>query len=308
MKKWLLSILAFAIVATTTQATEVEQPYSKLKKQIGIMSNIIETSLSEGNKRNRSLVDVDGVYIKSQGIIFQVKGGRGARPFFNHQDNGLDFDFDVQVAPMAPINVEDFADGQFGEDIGEIVGRSMQVYEEAMESMREHSEYARELKEEQRELTYDVRNYARRQRDLEFEVRHADESRKKELAEQLSELKGEVSKLEKKSDELTQRAQKEALALKQKHSMQAKKTKLARQAYYQQVETSIAETLCDYGTGFRQLDQKELVTFIIDMGQGRRSDSNIKKIHSFSKKDIVACVSEDKTPAQLLKDGNSYYF
>jgi predicted transposase YbfD/YdcC len=320
MKKWLLSTLALAVVATTTATTvaaaEVKQPYSKLKKQIGIMSNIIESSLSEDSRSNRSMVNVEGVYLKAQGIVFDVTSGRGFSRIFRQHGRDMDFDIQMpQIAPLAPIAPlppigmsEDFAD-----DIEAVVSRSMEVYEEAMESTQERSEYTRELREEQRELSYELRNYARRQRDLEFEVRHANDDRKKDLQENLTELKAEMAKLEQKNSEITARAKEEEKSLNEKKSKRAEQSKQLRQQYYAKLEGSIASTLCDYGAGLRQLAKNEYVTFVIDMNDAERgrhgnNSGNVKKIYSFSKKDIVACVMEDKTPAQLLAAGNAYVF
>lgn len=308
MKKWLLSTLAFATIATAAQAAEVNQPYAKLKKQIGIMSNIIESSLSEGKGRNRSEVSVDGVYLKSQGIVFEVNSGRGFARLFSHRGRDMDFDFDMPVPPVAP--VVSVGNDDFGRSINEVVSRSMEVYEDAMESMRDRSEHARSLREEQREISYDLRNSARRQRDMEFEARHADGKRSEELKEQMAELKEEIDKLKKKNDELKERAEKEEKSLKQKNAQRIAESKKARQQYYAKLEISIAETLCDYGAGLRQLAKNEHVTFVINMGDSGHNDGegHAKKIHSFSKKDIVACVMEDKTPAELLKAGNAYFF
>ena len=320
MKKWLLSTLALAVVATVAQAAQTDQskqPYAKLKKQIGIMGNIIESSLDEGKGRRRSSVKVEGVYLKSQGIVFEVSSGRGFSHLFRQQ--GHDFDFDFQVAPIDPIEpiapIEPMVfSGEFDEDFEEnvetVVKRSMAVYEDAMNSMRERSEYARELRDEQRELAHEMRNYARRQRDLEFEARHAEKERAKELKEQLTMLKKESVKMKQKNDELKLRAKKEEQSLKQKRSKRAEQVKQARQQYYLKLENSIVETLCDYGAGLRQLAKNEQVTFIVDMSHAKRGEAidNVKKIYSFNKKDIISCVMEDKTPAALLKAGNPYYF
>jgi HSP20 family molecular chaperone IbpA len=310
MKKWLLSTLAIAVVATSVSAEEIKQPYNKLKKQIDIMSNIISSSLTQtqGRKRNRDNLDVDGVYLKSQGIVFEISHGRGMsrlfRKFGNDSDFSISFDGIPPIAAVAPIVISDGDQEQF---IEMQVEHAAEVYEDVMEAFRERSDHARGLREEQRELAYETRNYARRQRDLEFEVRHADDRRKKELKEELAELASEVAKLEAKELELSVRAEKEEKSLKDKKRKQAEKVKKVKSKYYAKLDSAIAETLCDYGAGLRQLSKNEHVTFIIDM-DSNNDDVQMKKIHTFSKKDIVSCVMEDKTPAQLLKAANSYYF
>jgi flagellar biosynthesis GTPase FlhF len=314
MKKWLLSTLAVAMVATAAQASELQQPYNKLKKQIDIMSNIISSSLSEGNRRNRNNLQVEGVYLKSQGIVFEINSGRGLSHIFRQFGRDIEFDVftgsgnsRVSIPSVPSISPVIIADGEYGEAIAAEVGRSMDVYEDAMEAFEERSEYARELREEQRELAYEMRNIARRKRDLEFEARHAEDDRTKELKDDLAELAQEAAKLGKKENELSVRAEKEEKSLKSKKIKRNEKVKKAKQAYFSKLDNAIAETLCDYGAGLRQLAKTEHVTFIIDMGHDAKS-GNTKKIHAFSKKDIVSCVMEGKTPAQLLNAAQSYYF
>jgi hypothetical protein len=311
MKKWLLSTLAIAVVATTAQADELKQPYNKLKKQIDIMSNIISSSLSEDDsRRNRgNNLQVEGVYLKSQGIVFEVSSGRGFSRLFRQFGADADFDYTFhstgvgEPTPPAPPVV--ISNG----DIGAVVeiAQSMEQYEDVMEALRDRADYARDLREEQRELAYEMRSYARRQRDLEFEARHADKDEQKDLKEQMAELKKAMAKLEKKESELSLKAEKEEKSIKAKKMKRAQKVKQAKTQYFARLDTAIAETLCDYGAGLRQLQKSEHVTFVIDMGQTEKSGQT-KKIHSFSKKDIVDCVMENKTPSQLLDAAQSYYF
>lgn len=309
IKKWLLSTVACAVMATMAQADEIKQPYGKLKKQIGIMSNIIESSLMPQSGKKRSAVQVNGIYLKSQGVVFEVNAGRSLDRLFRQHGHDFDFDIDFEglegiAAPLLPGYLDS---ERFGEDIEAVVSRSMQVYEEAMGTMREHSEQNRELKEQQRELAHQIREHAREQRDLEFETRHADKAQVKALKTQLAELKTKTASLKNKKQALAARAEAQEQALKEKRNKNVAQAREMQQHYYAKLEQSIVETLCDYGAGFRQLDKNEQVTFVIDMRQPA-SAGKLKKIYSFNKKDILSCVKENKTPEQLLKASDAYYF
>jgi flagellar motility protein MotE (MotC chaperone) len=309
MKKWLLSTLAIAVVATSVHASELQRPYNKLKKQIDIMSNIISTSLSEGEgQRSRgNKVQVEGVYLKSQGIVFEVNSNRGFSRLFREFGHDMDFSFHSSgtgpvVEPVAPFVISQ----REIEGMVEIAN-SMEQYEDALEVLKVRSEYARDLREKQRELAYEVRSYTRRQRDLEFESRHADEDEKQTLKQQMTELKKEVAKLASKEKSLRIQVEKEEKGIKEEQSKRAQKIEQVKVKYFASLDSTIAETLCDYGAGLRLLQKSEYVTFVIDMGESEQWGHS-KKIHTFSKKSIIECVMENKTPAQLLKSAQSYYF
>jgi hypothetical protein len=308
MKKLLLSVLAVTAMAAPLQADELKQPYSKLKKQIDIMSKIISTSLSDGDNVHRSGgVNVSGVYLKSQGVVFEIDSARGIRQVLSKFGHDSSFRFTLPERPIIavkPIKPVIFGDDDINILVEEGLEQAAEAYEEVIEAFREQSEHTRELREEQRELAYEMRNYARRKRDMEFEMRHAD-GNSKDLKENLGELEQEIKRLELKNNELNERAEKEESQLKQKQQLQQDKLAKAKKQYFARLDTSIAETLCDYGAGLRQLAKNERVTFIIDV-PGSKNIS--KKIHSFTKKNIISCIMEDKTSTELLKSAESYYF
>lgn len=316
MKKWLLSTLALGLFTCNVQADEMKQPYEKLKKQINIMSNIIASSLSQdSNRRNRYKAGVDGYYLKDQGVVFEISSNRGFSQLYQVFGSERDLSFTIDnglgtmpiapvapIAPIAPIVIGDREDG-----ITVDISSSLEAYEDAVEALRDRAESTRDMRERLRDLSYEKKSLARRQRDLEFEMRHADKDRTDDLKGDLQELREELKKVDMKMAELSERTKKEENVLQQSQDKRKKKIKEITDAYYTKLDETIVETLCNYGAGLRKMSKKEYVTFVIDMGRGR-NDSASKKIHTFNKKDINACVIEDKTPEQLLKAANSYYY
>lgn len=314
MKKWLFSTLALT-AALSANADEIQQPYEKLKKQINVMSNIISSSLAQERNIRRHGIEVDGYYLKNQGVVFEISSNRGLSRIINmfgHDnefsftvDNGLGTVATASVPPIPPIAPVVIADGE--DVIAVEVDSAMEAYEDAMEAWRDRVDDTRHLREEARELSYELRSKARKKRDLEFEMRHAEKDRIEDLKEELAELKAEMVKIEKKNEALSVRLKKEESVLQEKRSKQAEQVKKASEAYFAKLDNAIVETLCSYGAGLRKLPKTEHVTFVIDMGK-QKGNRPGKKIHAFTKKNIVDCVMEEKSPEQLLKSAESYYF
>lgn len=310
MKKWLLSTLALGLTLNAG-AEQLQQPYDNMKKQIDIMSNIITSSLSQEQNLRRQGVEIDGFYLKSQGVVFEVGSSRGLSRLINMfgHDNELSFTIDdtmgavASIPSIAPIVVS----GDEEEAITFEVGRSMEMVEQEMASLRDRMEHTNELREEQRELAYEIRSLTRRKRDLDFEMRHADKEDKDKFKQKLEEVLQEMAKLEKKRDALKQRAEKEESVISEKQKKREDKLRKARDSYFAQLDNVIVETLCSYGGGLRKLAKNEHVTFVIDLGNQKKGGAD-KKIHTFTKKNIVDCVMEEKTPEQLLNSAESYYF
>ncbi len=312
MNKWILGSLVLSL-SLTASGEPLRQPFDKLKKQINIMSDIITSSLSQDAELKRYGTSVEGYYLKSQGAVFEVgtanRYSRLMGMFGKDVDVGLaiagGLSPEAPVAPIPPV-----APVVISSDDGTIeveVPSDLEAYEEAMESWGERIEQTRELRESQREMAYEVRSLARKKRDLEFELRHAQKDRMAELKKELAGLEKEMAALERKSDELSARAEAQEKALSEKKKARAEKIKQASERYFVSLDNAIADTLCSYGAGLRGLAKNEYVTFVIALGK-QKGDGPVKKIHTFKKQDIIACVMQDKTPQQLLQSAQSYYY
>ena len=317
MKKLLLTTstllaiaLAMPVEANKTDRAEIAQPYDKMKKQINIMSNIIKTAMSDGQSKRSRGATIKGIYLKDQGVVFNIDNAR-LRGFdhFNVDLSSLGLGDMAPIAPIAPVAPVVIGDSEYEFINEDQIERAAEAYEQVIEAFREQSEHARRLREEQRELAYDMRNLSRRKRDMEFELRHAnrDGDDQSDVKQDLVKLEEQLNRLKSKSEQLNERAKKEEKALREQKQQRKTKADKARASYYQNLDNTIAQTLCDYGAGLRQLSKNEHVTFVISLGAGDKNGAD-KKVHTFKKKDIVSCVLEDKTPQELIKGAQSYYF
>ena len=92
------------------------------------------------------------------------------------------------------------------------------------------------------------------------------------------------------------------LAEKKQARVKEQKQQLASLA--KQVDKSLSLTLCDYGSGLRNLPNDEHVSFII---RGV-SEGKTEQVKVFKKSDIKKCVVGDIKAAQLLEKASTYSF
>lgn len=315
MKK--LAMLVSSLL-TVNLANAADVDYQQLHKQLDIMSNIIESSVSAGKgKRAIKLSGIDSTYLQKQGVMFTVrsKSSRGSWGSYNFQVSA------PPVPPAPPVNllsaeqiadieavVEEVTEEYPNIDVEREVAKAMEsasrAYERVIEIHRDEREVYRDLREEERDIIYELRDVERENRDVEFQIRRADK-------EQKAELKAKQKQLEKQKKALLE--SKEALAKKGqefrvKQAESAKKSEQARTHYFTQLSTEIAEALCLYGNGLKALPKGEYVTVVLKSGGDRVGRHYQDKIHVFSKRDINGCAMDKITTAQLLEKSSAYQF
>lgn len=314
MNKWLISTVMAGLISAGVQAGDVAtDSYKQMRKEISIMSNILNSTLKEQDNKQFRSGRVEATYLKNQGIVFNISTSSKRMSFGDINIVVPDFSAIREVAPV--IAPEDWAAGRVSEEeVERVTEQAMRAYEQIAEGSREMAEYqrelaeeARELRDQQRELARDIRDIERRKRDLEFELRHADEKHKQKISQKLKALEEKQAKYKEEERRFSQDATSITSKLKADKLERHKRTQQARTAFYQQVEQSISETMCDYGAGLKSLDKGENVTFVLENAGPKSRKGVMDKIYVFKKKDISACVA-GKLKAQGLIDKSQNYF
>ena len=140
----------------------------------------------------------------------------------------------------------------------------------------------RDLRNMQRELAWEAREVERELRDITFELRHADEARKKEL--------------------LVEKEQTKQMEARKAQQQQAYKTFLAG------FESGMSETLCRFGSGLRGLPENEHISMVLKDFEMDESRERKDRIYVFTRADIVRCVQEKIDANKLLTNANIYQF
>ncbi|WP_448213756.1 hypothetical protein [Colwellia sp. MEBiC06753] len=309
MKKF-LAIAPCLLASWAVNASDVN--VEQLQKQIGIMDNIIKSSVgNSGNNQGIKLSSVESTYLMNQGVVIALNTSARSGSWGNYNfvipplppmptfspDQIESIEAEIQVASeMANIDVD--------KTFAKAMENASRSYERAIEKLHGNREEVRELHEEQRDIEYELRDIEREHRDIEFQMRRADKDEKPELTKEKEQLAEKRKALLEQKNMLTKRSQE----FKAKQAETAKQSELARVEYFKSLSKEVAETLCLYGNGLKALPKNEHVTVIMKSGgalQGRHYQDNI---YVFSKRDINGCAIDDITSAQLLEKSKNYQF
>lgn len=309
LKKTLLGLSLAGLTMLQVQA-QAPNNVKEVRNELGIMFNILQASLKQNNNKNIRFRADSVTYLVNQGVVFGIDA--------NNRGNIFSFDFanmlsNLAVAPVPPvpavngqrrhieINIDEH---DIEETIREAIERENDVVEENRDKMRE-------LSERQRDLSWQQREFERSRRDLEFEKRNADGDRRKEIDKGLTELAGELKKLESKRVELekftTQLASEQA-------KLAAEQEAAQKQLYNQSLavfEETIGTMLCGYGAGLKSLPENENISFVISDFADAERDSVIRthdKVYVFKYKDVKNCVMGKSNKEQLLAAATTYLF
>lgn len=295
------------LLATAVSSTVFASDYSAMYKQLNIMSNIIESSVGESNRKGNSKIsNISSTYLKGQGIVFTINTGSKSRRWtdFNFGRSEMPVPPVPPVAPDVSFDDEDSFELDIHETVSEAMESASQGWERAIEVLQSSREEFRDLREQKRELSYDARDVAREKRDLSYQLKRADDESKKELEAELRKLNEKNSLFQ----EARKAIETKITELRKKQHQKAKEKLVERTAYYKSITTVLAETLCSYGNGLKALPRNENVSVILKSA-GERNDRRYKdKIFVFSKKDISACTMDKIDADQLLAKGNGYQF
>ena len=159
-----------------------------------------------------------------------------------------------------------------------------------------------------RELAWESREAERELRDIAFELRHADEARKKELLAQKAESTELLKQLEAK--EKSMKDELKAIEKEQTKQMEERKAKQqqAYKTFLAGFESGMSETLCRFGSGLRGLPENEHISMVLKDFETDESRERKDRIYVFTRADIVRCVQEKIDANKLLSNANIYQF
>lgn len=319
-------VLMCGIAACFAFVASADDHLERLHKDTLIMENIMTTSLKQNSRRDGiRFRKIETGYLAGQGLVFDVytssKGNMHFNFDFGEMIHGIEQitdsfdvveingDSSVMVLPDAPEPPGGFSFSfDFDEDAEDLAEHAREM---AREALRENKHRWRDLREKEKELEWERREYERTVRDYEFEMRHSDDERKEEIEKQVKELRDELAKLDTRREEYA----KQAKELEEKEQARKSKEQESRlrqvKRFLADFEATIAETLCNYGSGLKSLPDSEKVNFVLkdfSRGEGSRSKEKLDKVYVFSLKDVRQCVLQDMSPNDLLMNTKTYLF
>lgn len=297
-------LLTAGLVTVAGMAHAADPVSPKLKQNLDIMRDILQKSLQ--SPVGRGVSDIDVSYVMGQGVLFETRmeGGFDGWMFTGQPMPGMD------PALMARINAEAARVSQAalaGDEVDEgtleqLTSEAQAAAESMMEQQERLGDQLRELRDQKRDVERELRNVEREKRDIEFtqKVGKLDESQQKQM-----------NQLQQKQKELQNKAQdmqtKYAAAEADYRKKREEKQKLAEQQQAEmiaKVGNNMAQTLCDYGAGLRELNDNQFVA--LKLQTRGRNGSDVYWV--FNKADINACVTGKTSAANLLKKATYYNY
>lgn len=301
------ALAALLFTGNSLAATDVSP---KLKQNLEIMRNILQTSLEQSPHGKVSRISHS--YLAGQGVLFRT----GTRGPFGHYFAMAPMS---PAAPMPPVDQAAIAaisaraaaaanaalagDHISEADIEEITEQAEAQVEQMMEQQEQMQDQMRNLREQSRDLERELRNIEREKRDIEFarKVGKEDPAQQK----QLTQLNSKNAELQKQLTEIQQKYAAWEQDFKKKQAEQAKLAAQKQAELITSISINFATTLCDYGASLREIKDNEFVSLQLETSQGRDS----KDIYwVFKKSDINQCVSGKLKAETLLKKADYYQY
>ncbi|MBU2428621.1 MAG: hypothetical protein KKA56_17225 [Gammaproteobacteria bacterium] len=311
-----LAALATLLVTTSSQAATQVSP--KLKQNLEIMQNILQTSLQQG--RDSGVGRISHSYLAGQGVLFQTNTQGSFGRYFAMPPMPPQVGMVAPVAAVAPIiNKEQIAaisarasaaanaavsGGQIDHEALEAMAEEAEAaVEQMMDQQEQRQDQMRDVRDQKRDLEREVREVEREQRDIEFKnkVGKLDADQQKELNKLNSksvELKKQLDSIQQKYNVMEQEYQKQ-------RAEQAKIAAEKQKELIVRISVNFANALCDYGASLRELKDNEYVSLQLSSSHGRNSQ-DIYWV--FKKSDINQCVTGKLTTETLLKKADYYQY
>ncbi|MBV1908806.1 MAG: hypothetical protein KUG78_05755 [Kangiellaceae bacterium] len=276
--------LSLVSLLSVTSFTASASDYQRTQKELRIMSKIFDASLSDAKVGESNQVfsgrpgTTQSTYLAKQGMVFTFS--------FSNSEFGSSADWQA-----------------FGEGVGRLVGTiASEVtealseidtemnpvsaphapfpgdgWEEKVEAYEVYQKAMEDLRDQQREKREEIRDMQRSIRDMERESRH-----NRDNEDQLSKIK---NKLGEKLEQLTKKKETYEKSMKEYRDKRQQKV-VDRNNKKSEI---IISTLCDYGSTLRSLEKEEHVTLIFSNYQ-----DNQDQIYVFDYRDVKSCESKDK--------------
>jgi hypothetical protein len=256
--------------------------YDRIKKDISVMIGIVHSSFAGEEVCRRCDIKVSGYYLAHQGVVFNVDPDSSMNVAFG----GMRFDRDMSVVveglESIPSFVSDIISGVRVE-----IGDAEFDGVEFVEGNRAWDSESRETRQELREIRSDLAERSRELREIEIESIHADDSDLKELETEEKQVEGQIADLELQERNIRERLKSVIEKRTSESKARTAKREAERQVKFEQIETMVLNTFCDYGNAMRNLPDGERISVIV------KRDEERSNIYVFEQEELKKCDSGD---------------
>ncbi len=290
-----LGVCTLAVYVTAAAAPD----YDRIRKDVNVMVGIIKSSFVENKECDKCRVEIKGLYLADQGVIFEVNPRTGSFSDGNRT-------FVVESIPEIPELVQDIMtkvqvklEGIEGlDDLRELEGlEGLEALSALGDSNRfeDHAwawstddatgDYGRVARDQLRELRQKQRELEREMREIDIEAIHAEGTQLKELEKREKELASKVTALEGDRDKV--QAKLDGYATERRREIEAKAAsrKALQQKRNSQIETIVLNTICDYGSTLRNVPSDQRISLVF------RNQSDSADIYVLKQSILQGCES-----------------
>lgn len=310
-----LAALATLLLSAGSQAATQVSP--KLKQNLEIMQNILQTSLEQG--RESGVGRISHSYLAGQGVLFQTstQGSFGRyfamAPIAPMPPGGISVPVSISIdkdqiaaisARASAVANAAMSGGHIDEEaIDALAEQAEAEVEQIMDQQEQQQDMMRDVREQKRDLEREFRDLEREKRDLDFQskVGKLDADQQKELTK----INSKSADLKKQLDAIAQKYSVMEQEYQKKRVEQAKIAAEKQKELIATISVNFANTLCDYGASLRELKDNEFVSLQLSNSHGRNSQ-DIYWV--FKKSDINQCVTGKLNTESLLKKAEYYQY
>lgn len=294
LKNLLLHVTGIVAATSIAFYSFAAPDYDRMHKDINIMIGIVKSAFENDADCRSCEVEITGHYLANQGVVFKVVPESHGR----YAISTSDFENNVEV----------FAEGMaaiplFVEDI--LAGVEVSLANEdfagfAIQADGDWSEQARIARQALREARAELREANRELREIEIEAIHAEdeelselEAREAELLHQMKQLSGQEDQIQ---EDLANQLEEKRRAAKAKKVAREEK----RQQRFEEMETLVLNTFCDYSSTMRSLPRNERVSVIVS-----KDDDEQSNVYVFEQSNLEDC---DSSKTNVRDHALSYAF
>lgn len=279
----ILNLTALITASSLTACAFAETAnYDRIKKDISVMIGIVHSSFAGEEVCRRCDIKVSGHYLAHQGVVFNVDPASSMNVAFG----GMRFDRDMSVVveglESIPSFVSDIISGVRVE-----IGDAEFDGVEFVEGNRAWDSESRETRQELREIRSDLRERSRELREIEIESIHADDSDLKELETEEKQVEGQIADLELQERNIRERLESVIEKRTSESKARTAKREAERQVQFEEIETVVLNTFCDYSSTMRNLPKGERISVIV------KRDEERSNIYVFEQEELEECDSGD---------------
>ena len=298
--KTLFAVIFTAVVGTSFAAFAADADYSRLKKDVNVMTQILKSAFSSEQGCRRCRIRVDGTYLAEQGFLFTVHEVDGL--YAVEMGDGNSYSYFFSDEGMATL-----------EAVPDMVTRIVTNVTAAIPDVEVHDvadvhhiieNVDRATRQAVREIRRDRREIQMEMREQEIELIHLDADERAEREQELARLEAKLAEVESREAEVqAELAQKrEALRQEMEEKRQLREREIAAQR--EKIEGRVLQAFCDYGSTLRSLPSREKVTVVFE-NEHRHGEGDEDTVYVFDRDDVVDC---DRNKDRLVAEALKYQF